>query len=129
MVRDVTDRERAAVAVPDHDRIGEGARREPRGGDAVVVDRLGVGLERGAFCGAAVADAEDVVPAAVESEAGETHARERRRQEARRALIEVHRVAVEEQRRAGGGPFRLVPGAVERHGSGRDRNERRLHRV
>ena len=94
MVRDVTDRERAAVAVPDHDRIGEAARRQPRGSDAVVVDRLGVGLERGAFGGAAVPDAEDVMAAPIEREAGESHARERRRQEARRALVEVHRVAV-----------------------------------
>jgi hypothetical protein len=57
------------------------------------------GLEGSALGGPAVADTEDVAPAAIERQAGEPEAGEDRRQEARRAQVEVHGVAMEQQRR------------------------------
>ena len=79
---------------------GVAALRQPARGDAIVLDRLGRGLERAALGDAAIAGAEDVVAAAVEGEEDEPEARQHGRQEARRADIEVHRVAVEVERRA-----------------------------
>ena len=90
------------------------------------------GLESTAHRSAAVAGAEDVVSAAVEREGGEAEIREHRRLETRRAGVEVHRVAVEEQYSSGGGtPVGLVVGSIEGFGVGRDGNEFRqqLHVV
>src|SRR5205085_11343505 len=105
----------APAAVP-HDRgMWVAARGKPAGGIAVGGGRLRARRERRAFGRAAVADREDVVPAAVERERREAELGEARRQEARRAAVEVHRVAVKQERRrarfcAGG----LVPCALER---------------
>jgi hypothetical protein len=41
MIHDVPYAEHAAVAVPDHDRIGESPRGEPLRGGPVVRNRLG----------------------------------------------------------------------------------------
>ena len=56
MVGDMLDREHAAIAVADHDRMRKAALGHPAGGIAIVGDTLGGGLERGALGGAAVAD-------------------------------------------------------------------------
>jgi len=86
-----------------------------------VFDRFACFLESSPFGHPAVTDAEDVVAAAVEGEAGIAQFRQRGRQEARRADVEVHGVAVKQQRRAGrGAALGLVPDAVQRYRVGRD---------
>ena len=95
------DREHPAIAVADHDRVGKAALCHPGGGIAVVRDALASQLERGALGGAAVANAQNVVAAAVERETGKTEAGQHRRQKAWGADIEIHRVAVKQQHRSG----------------------------
>ena len=122
MVGDVPHRQHAAVAVADDHRSGEAALGDPSRREAIVGDRLRDSLEGGAFRRAAVADREDVVSAAVEGEAGVAELRQRRRQEARRAAVEIHGVAVKQQHRAfARSALGLVPCALQRHGVRRDR--------
>src|SRR5579862_2705758 len=95
---------------------------------SVVGDAFGGGLEGSPLGGAAVADRQDIVPAAVEREAGKPERGQPRRQKSRRTDIEVHRVAVEQQHAAGASAaLRLVKRAVERQGIGRDRDEFGAH--
>ena len=119
VIGNMLDPQETAVAVPDDDRgVGPDSRtplgRDPLRGELVVGDRLGRGLEGGALDRPAVAVRQDVVAAPVEGEAGKAERRQRRRQETRRADIEVHGVAVEQQNRADRGPaIGFVPGPVE----------------
>ena len=129
MVGDVLDGEHAAIAVADHDRVGKAALVHPGGGVAVVFDALAGELERGAFGGAAVADAQNIVAAAVEREAGKPEAGQHRRQKARGADIKIHRVAVKQQHRPGDlPPLRQVQRAIKRQRIGCDRNQFGAHR-
>ncbi len=105
---------------------GAGNPRAARRG-AVVLDALVRELERAALGGAAVARAEDVVPAAIERKARQAELHENRRQEAQRADIEVHGVAVKQQRRARGLALGLVVQAVERDRIGGDGDELGAH--
>jgi hypothetical protein len=62
------DGQHSAVAVADHDRVRETPFGEPAGGVAIVGNALVRQLKRGALGGAAIADAQDIVAAPVESE-------------------------------------------------------------
>ena len=123
MIRDVLHREHAAVGVADHDRRRKAARLQPVGGVAIVRDRLFRHLKGAARDGAAVQRRHHVVAAPVEGERREAEPRQMRRQEARRAGVEVHAVAVQQHRGAARGRVGLVPEAVERVGVGRDGDE------
>src|SRR5436190_11184021 len=124
MIGDVLHREHAAIAVADHHRSRQSAPCEPGGGEAVVLHGLRNKLEGGAFGLTRVADGEDVVATAVEGERCKAQFCEHWRQEARRAAVEVHRVAVKQQRCAGARPsLGLVPCAFERHRIGRNGDE------
>src|SRR6266581_3202678 len=130
MIGDMLHGEHAAVAVPDHDRSGKSVRKEPARRGAVVLDALARGLERTALRGAAVASAEDVVPAAIERKAREAELHQNGGQEAQRADIEVHGVAVKQQRRARGfSAFGLVVQAVERDRFGGNGDELGAHAI
>jgi hypothetical protein len=129
VVHDVAHAQHAAVAVPDDDRMRKAARRYPGGCDPVVGQGFCGGLERAAHGVAAVAGAQYVVTTAVEREAGEPQARQHRRQETRRADVEVHGVAVEQQDGAAClAALGLVPGPVERIGIGGNGNQLGVHR-
>ena len=104
-----------AVAVPDDHRVGEAAPGHPARRDPVVLERFVNGLKCRPLRRPAVADAEDVAPPPVERQAREAELGEHRRQEARCAHVEVHRVAVEQQHRAARRAVGLVPRPVERH--------------
>ena len=129
MIDDVPHAEHAAVAVADHDRVPE--IRAPRATRAAmrlsaIASRVDWKAPPSAI--AAVARAEDVVPAAVEREAGEPEPRQHRRQEARRADVEIHRVAVKQQHRPGCvSRVGLVESSVEGNGVGGDGDELRPH--
>src|SRR6267378_2900709 len=127
MIGDVLHCEHATVAVPDHQRSGKSARREPARRGAVILDALARELERTALRGAAVARAEDVVPAAIEREARQAELHENRGQETQRADIEVHGVAVEQQRRTCRPALGLVVQAVERNRTGGNGDELGAH--
>jgi hypothetical protein len=70
---------------------------KPTGRIAVVGNAFGRELECGALGGAAVPDAQNVMPAPVERQTRETKPRQDGRQEARCTDIEVHRVTVKQQ--------------------------------
>jgi hypothetical protein len=77
------------------DRGGVAAVGHPTRRIVIVGDALPRELQGAAFGSAGIADAQDVVAAPVEREAREAQFGERWRQPARRANVEVHRVAVE----------------------------------
>ena len=115
MIGDVAHGEHAAVAVADDHRVRESALGHPARSTAVVLDSLARQLKRPSLGNAAVSRAEDVVPAAIEREAREAEVHQHRRQEAQRADIEIHGVAVKQQRRARRPALGLVVQAVERN--------------
>ena len=122
IVLDYEDRRLSPVGAPGHvfDQLSN---REVVVGDAFVRE-----LQRAADRRPRVADAQDVVPAAVECQASEAELRQHGRQPARRAGVEVHAVAVEEEDAAAAGSVLwLMERTVERSRVGRDRNQFRPH--
>lgn len=103
-------------------------RGQPLSRDSIVGDSFACKLERGSFRGPAVANAEDIVPAAVESKAGEAEARQDRRQKAQRPDIKVHRIAVEQQHGSRARPaLGLVECTVKRRRVGRNGDQFSSH--
>ena len=109
-----------AVAVPDHNWAGEPPLGEPARRVVVVLNALPRQLEGGALGSPTVADTEDVVPTPVEGETSKTEPGQHWWQKARRADIEVHRVAVEQHYCTARLGLRQVKGTVQRQGIGCD---------
>src|SRR5262249_51852594 len=129
LIDDMADREQPAMAVADDDGMRKTACGQPLRGRAIVGDRLAGRLECRGFRLPTVADAEDVMAAAVEGQAGDAHLGETRREEARGSDVEVHGVAVEEQRGSHDrAARRLGEDAVERLRVGGNADERRAQR-
>ena len=128
VIGNVLHGEHAAVAVPDHHRMRETAISHPTGCEPIVGDALGRGLKRSALGGAAVADGQDIMAAAIECQAGEAERGQGWRQKPRGTDIEIHRVAVEQQHTAGGSAAGgLIESAVERQCVSRNGDELGSH--
>src|SRR5688500_12466778 len=94
MIDYVPHAQHAAITVTDYDGIRKASLRHPARRNGVVLYAFARELKSPAFRVPAVACAEHIMPTPVEREEGKAEARQRGRQKARRADVEIHCVTV-----------------------------------